>query len=118
MHNESVNALAHRTAPSLTRRTSLVAIGGAALASALARPAPAHAGKAGKKAKKMCRRQIGQCETSVTAFCATASELLEIDREACEASVLPCCGSFKGCQAGSFFRCFDTGVSSLLPPPE
>lgn len=101
-----------RAARSFSRRASVFGLGGAALAS-VALPMATRAGKAGKKAKKKCRRQIGKCQGSVTSFCAGP---LTIDRETCEAAFLPCCPSFKGCKAGAAYDCIGDALLALFPP--
>jgi hypothetical protein len=103
MDDHRIDALSTHIAASLSRRASLLGLAGAALAAASA--APASAGKAGKKVKKTCKKQIGQCESSVAAFCADAPV------EGCEPVLLPCCASFKGCKAGTAYGCI---VDALL----
>ena len=95
--------LANRGSNLLSRRASLIGLLGAALTAAVVDPAPAHAGKAGKKARKACRRQVGQCETSVTTFC---SDFPALDPEECEAAFRPCCASFQNCAAGKVQKCW------------
>jgi hypothetical protein len=108
-----IGAPAVRSAASRSRRLSLIGLGGAAIA-AVARPVPARAGKGGKKAKKKCTRQVGACETAVRNACGLL--LLEEEAEACEAALLPCCASFKGCKAGTAYECLLNAVRE--PEPE
>jgi hypothetical protein len=112
MNDQVFDAFTARAA-SLSRRASLVSLGGAALAAAVVRPTPARAGSVGKKVKKKCKKQIGQCETSVTIFCARQL----FDREDCEATLLPCCTSFAGCKGGDAYDCIVNGLVALASPP-
>ncbi len=102
--------LANRGSSLLSRRASLIGLLGAALPVAVFEPAPAPAGKAGKKARKACRRQVGQCETSVTAFC---SDFPALDPEECEAAFRPCCASFQNCAAGKVQECWDEALEII-----
>jgi hypothetical protein len=89
-----------RGAAAMSRRGSLRSLGGAALGSALAAPALARAGKAGKKGQKRCQRQRGQCLAFVEEFCQPKG-----DPNACEAIVNPCCENFAQCNAGKGIEC-------------
>lgn len=95
--------LANRGSNLLSRRASLIGLLGAALTAAVVEPAPAPAGKASKKAKKACKRQVGQCESSVTTFC---TDFPALDPEECEAAFRPCCASFQNCAAGKVQECW------------
>lgn len=105
MIEQPVDVAAEQTVGSRGRRASILALGAAALAT-VARPSPTRAGKAGKKAKKKCKRQIGQCKSSIAALC--ADEPAE-----CEKVLAPCCTSFKGCQAGAAYQCIVDGLVAL-----
>jgi hypothetical protein len=105
MRERIFNAIAARPGESLSRRASLLGLGTAALAAALANAIPAHAGKAGKKAKKACKRQVGQCETSVVEFCARIAPADPEDQALCQDRFTPCCQSFNGCKAGDAYEC-------------
>jgi hypothetical protein len=89
-------------------------LGGMALA-AVAGSTPARAGKAGKKVKKACRRQIGSCESSVQTFC-NGPTVEEDERAACRAAFSPCCPLFAGCDAAAAYACLMEAF--LNPPPE
>lgn len=106
MIEQPVDVAADHTVGSRVRRASIVALGAAALAAVVTRPSPARAGKAGKKAKKKCKRQIGQCQSSIADLC--ADEPAE-----CEEVLAPCCTSFKGCQAGAAYQCIVDGLLAL-----
>jgi hypothetical protein len=109
MNAQSFAARTTRTTAYLSRRASLIGLGGAALGAVTA-PATARAKKAAKKVKRKCRKQIGLCETSVADFCAS---LESIEPEDCEAALLPCCASFQGCQAGGAYGCIGEALIAL-----
>jgi hypothetical protein len=102
-----------RDVSSPSRRMSLFGLGGLALAAATG-SAPARAGKASKKVKKTCRRQIGMCESTVQAFC-NGPTVEEGEREACHAAFSPCCALFDGCDAAAAYACL---VEAFLNPPQ
>lgn len=108
MRTHPLDVAAVRTADSLSRRASLVALGGAAVTAVL-RPSAASAGKVAKKVKRTCKRQIGQCQSSVASFCAGAPA-------GCEEAMAPCCASFKGCKAGAVYACIFAALVALEPP--
>jgi hypothetical protein len=108
MNERRIQEVVVRTAETLSRRASLTTLGGAAIA-AVARPAPVSAGKVSKKVRKTCKRQIGQCQSSVAAFCADAPE-------ACDAALTPCCASFKGCKAAAVYECLIAALLALDAP--
>lgn len=113
MSAQTFDAFTVRSAALLSRRASLVGFGGAALGAAAMSPATARAGKVAKKVKKKCKKQIGQCESSATAFCAQQF----FDLEDCEATLLACCSSFKGCKGGNAYDCIVDGMVALASPP-
>ncbi|HYI14930.1 MAG TPA: hypothetical protein VEX37_06045 [Thermomicrobiales bacterium] len=100
-------------AASLSRRASLVGLGGAALAAAVVAPTPARAGTVSKKVKKKCKKQIGQCETSAALFCARQF----FDLGACQTTLFPCCASFKNCKGGTAYECIVNGLIVLASAP-
>jgi hypothetical protein len=103
MNSNAFDSLA-RHAVGMSRRGSLRALAGMAMAAALAAPANARAGKAGKKkrAKQQCKQQKSQCVTTVTDFCA-----LTLNPALCEGDFLPCCEEFTGCNV-------DAGIGCIL----
>jgi hypothetical protein len=102
MNSNAFDALT-RHAGSVSRRGSLRAFGGAALATTLAAPAQTRAGKGKKKkAKNQCKKQQPQCVTTVTDFCA-----LTLNPALCEGDFLPCCEEFTGCNV-------DAGIACIL----
>jgi hypothetical protein len=96
-----------RRAVGVSRRGSLMTLGGAGLA-AFAGPSIVEGKKPGKKArkrarkkgKKKCRKQDARCVQVFADLCAE-----EADPEFCEAAFSPCCAFLAQCQATSFFEC-------------
>ena len=97
-----------------TRRTSLLALGGVALAAMTAVPSAAKGRKGGKKGKKRkgdggnagkklaqarCARQVDQCRAAVSGFC---------DSGDCPAQ-LSCCDFFATCNAVGALACMFPG---------
>jgi hypothetical protein len=85
----------------LSRRSSVLALGAAAL-SAIAGPSPARAKKHGKKANKKCRRQANTCIAFVTDTCNRQAS----DPEECKGLFLPCCPPYATCDVATALACF------------
>jgi hypothetical protein len=115
MNDQTVDSFARRAAGVFSRRASLIGLGGAALVAALLEPAPGRAGKVGKRVKRTCKRQIGQCRSSVETFCARPNLVVPADE--CEAALSPCCPSFKNCRAGAAYDCIGDALLALVPQP-
>lgn len=110
----STDALAAATrgaVEAVSRRRSLLMLGGVSLATGLAGPLgaeakPSPAKKAKKKAKKTCKRQVSQCTAILDERC---------DENDCDADslerVLGCCQSFRSCSAGAVLDCLFTGAT-------
>jgi hypothetical protein len=103
---EAIAAVAHRTAEAVSRRNSLLMLGGATLAAGLVRPPTTEARKsAAKTARKKCKRQVGQCIAHLDELCeglgCTAEDLAKIRR---------CCAPFGSCNASGFLECFISGI--------
>ena len=113
MRAQTFDAITVRSAALISRRASLVGFSGAALGAVVMVPATARAGKVAKKVKKKCKKQIGQCEASAIAFCARQL----FDSEDCQATLLACCSSFKGCKGGNAYDCIVDGMVALASPP-
>jgi hypothetical protein len=96
MSGQGLEALARFAVTAVSRRTSLLALGGTAMAIA-ATPTVTSAGKAGKKAKQRCKRQGKQCRNVLAAECGNDQECLD--------EFLRCCGPFSRCQARQGFNC-------------
>jgi hypothetical protein len=96
-----------RGAGAVNRRGSLMTLGGAALAAAIARPPLVHAGKIARKARKRsqkkCKKQVDECRARLIALCNGDPE--------CEAIFLPCCSDLSDCQAGKSLDCFFAHVN-------
>lgn len=97
-----IDHMARRAAGGMTRRGSVLALGGGTLA-ALAAVPEAEAGrkqgrkcrrKARKKARRICRRQIAQCEASFR-----EANPPDLDER------LPCCALLANCDYEEFFAC-------------
>lgn len=88
----------HATAGVVSRRASLLALGGVGAGLAIVSPT-SEARKGGKKntARKKCVRQVESCRAQLRAFC-------EGDA-ACEADILPCCTPLADCQAEETVAC-------------
>lgn len=101
MNDRIFDTVTRDAATAVTRRASLLSIGGAALAAAMAVPAIAEAGKSGKKnADKRCKKQKSQCLAAFAEFCASLEE-----PQICEAFLSPCCEPLTRCNAGEAITC-------------
>jgi hypothetical protein len=102
MDGSRFDAWTRQTAKPLSRRRSLLTLGGAGLTSAIAGNSVAKAGKRGKQCKKKCQQQESQCEDVVRAFCN------EVDPggNGCTMTVLPCCTPLSSCNAAASTQCF------------
>jgi hypothetical protein len=100
MDNTVFDALTRRAA-AVSRRSSLLTLGGAALGAVVA-PALAEAKKGGKgKAKKKCQAQVGKCKNVVRDFC---DEFADV--QGCLDALFPCCDPLKTCNATASTQCF------------
>ncbi len=102
MNANAFDAFTRRTADAVSRRRSLVTIGGATLGATLAAPLGAEAKKGKKKCKKKCKKQVEQCEDQVRQFCNVEFEDIE---EECRDELLPCCEPLKKCKAAASTEC-------------
>lgn len=91
------------TASVASRRASLLAFAGAALAGSGHR-SPAEAARKSKnrrrnknKAKAKCQQQVATCREQFREFCQ--------DDRACAAAIFPCCSPLEECQAGEAIAC-------------
>jgi len=111
-----------RTAAELvSRRSSLLALGSAAVAAVLGSAPVAKAAKKDNGTKRLkkklrrttqeaqqvrqefaaaCAAQPGQCQAAMTALCATA-----MDPQQCLQIVTPCCAQITNCNVGPAFTC-------------
>lgn len=106
MNDRMIDAVA-RDAAVVSRRTSLLSIGGAALAAAMAGPALAKRGKSGKSARKRCMNQTSQCRAAIAEYCA-----LQTLPQVCEAFLAPCCEPLAQCNARETTACILATVAS------
>lgn len=96
-----------RHAAAVSRRGSLMTLGGASLA-ALVGTTIVEAKKPGKKAKKRarkqgkqkCKKQVGRCNAFLADFC------VNFGGDVCEVILATCCGFLGQCQTTAFFDCF------------
>jgi hypothetical protein len=102
MREHVFNRFTRVAAGAVSRRQSLMTLGGASVTAAIGKPSIVMAGKESKKVrkryKKKCKRQIDPCELALTVLCQ--------GQAACMATVLPCCSSLKTCKAGTSLDCF------------
>jgi hypothetical protein len=112
MSEQTFDAFSRHAAMAVSRRTSLLALGGMALAAATATPG-ATAAKSRKNRKrqkgkkdvlKLCAPQVNECKTAIGANCgADASCLVVID---------VCCPLLGKCQNSAFWDCV---IASITP---
>lgn len=104
MSTDAFVVATRHAAEAVSRRSSLLTLGAAALAAGLAPPLGVAARKsAAKKARKKCQRQSEQCRTFYQELC----EENDCDEEAVE-DILQCCADFKTCNAAAFLDCLFT----------
>ena len=112
MSEEIIDTVSRRAADAVSRRASLLALGGMALAAVATSPAAAKAGKRGKRRKKRkgdsgniaeqliqarCASQGDQCRTIFAQICNGGADCL---------ASLRCCDSFATCDAVGALSCF------------
>jgi hypothetical protein len=99
--DRNFDVLSRRAAEAVSRRGSFRVLGGAALASVLARPGGTRAGKATKKARKKCKQQKVGCEEYVVAAYSNC--------ETCRNALFPCCALLGQCQGREATKCLLSG---------
>ena len=108
MNANAFDAFTRRTADAVSRRKSLLTIGGAALGATVAAPLLAEADlkkkECKKKCKEKCKKQVEQCENQVREFCEEKFGGLDLDDE-CRAELLPCCATLGKCKAAKSTEC-------------
>lgn len=105
-----------------TRRTSLLALGGAALTGLASRAPAAEAKKnknkaqkkANRKAERRCRQQGPRCQEFATRLCA-AFHPPGGARDACLNRANACCASIESCAGGEYFDCLSEHAEDLAP---
>jgi hypothetical protein len=100
MSLHSVETLRRHAAATLSRRSSLAALGGAALAAGLF--APWRTGATDDEGKQQCQGHHEECEAAVREVC-SGEGVPEAD---CLAAVSPCCAFFANGNVGDGLRCF------------
>ncbi len=104
MSTDAFAALTRTAAETVSRRRSLLRLGGAALVAGPAGRMRAEAKQSpSKKASKKCKRQSGKCRTFFLEVC----EENECNEEGLE-DALQCCAGFKTCNAGALLDCLFT----------
>lgn len=105
----------------VSRRTSLLTLGGAALTTLASRSPEAEAKtrskakkKARKKAEKRCRQQGPPCLEFATRLCA-AFHPPGSGRDACLNRANACCASIEACDGGEYFACLSEHAEDLAP---
>lgn len=97
---------AMRETGALSRRRSLLALGGAGLLAVFAGHSTADAGRKRKKGKKQCKREQQRCVSKTADFC--AAEFEGALRENCERVFLPCCET---CKVDKAMLCVAAAIS-------
>jgi hypothetical protein len=103
---KAFDAFTRHAADAVSRRNSLLALGGMALAAGIAEPAIAKK-KSKNQAKKKCRRQVPRCKSYFAGFCLGDPD--------CEAELFPCCEFLAKCDPGSMLDCLFTCGCEGLP---
>src|SRR5262245_15483488 len=106
------DVLARRAATGISRRGSLMALGGAGLVSLAdsLQPASGKKNKGRKKATKKCKKQETQCNDFFAPLCED-----EEAPEDCRQATLACCDALRECHATDFLDCL---WELLRPQPE
>ena len=118
MYEQAVEVLSRRAAASISRRGSLVSLGGG-LAAVIAAPSLAQAKKNSKKARKAKKRKAQQraaeqaenqanqvCQSQVEGCRTLVVDLCEGQGNECLAAA-NCCSSLGACDVTGFFACVD-----------
>lgn len=100
MNSSPFDLLTRRLTLATSRRGSLPALGGTALAAAAAdsMAGKAKKGKNQKKANERCKQQVSSCQEVLAALCERFPGCIEAD-------LLPCCGPLSTCQSGTALDC-------------
>jgi hypothetical protein len=100
MFDHADDALARVVRFPTERRFSLKALGIAGLATALLAPRTIEAKQsASKKARKRCRRQVGQCRAAFETICERSTFCFE--------AFAPCCEHLATCNVTAYLTCSD-----------
>lgn len=111
LSERAFDTFARRAADAVSRRNSILALGGAALAAAVMTEPTSSRRKAKKQVKKKCKRQVAPCRAFFAGLC-----LGDLD---CQDALFPCCDHLAQCDSGAMFECmFSCGCAGLPTPPE
>jgi hypothetical protein len=112
MYEETVEVLSRRAAASMSRRGSLLSLGGA-LAAVIASPSLAQAKKNSKKGKKKAKQKAAEraenvanqvCQSQVAGYRAHVLAECSLPDAGCIAGA-DCCSSLGICNVADFFTC-------------
>jgi hypothetical protein len=106
MHGHAFDDVSRRAAGRASRRGSLMALGGAAMAATVAGVPVVQAGNARKKTKRRirrtCGRQVDACREAILDLCGSGIDCEEDNLE----RLLLCCDNLSNCQAGASLDCY------------
>jgi hypothetical protein len=100
MNSQVLESVTRRAAAAVSRRSSLVTLGGTALAASLAMPGVS---EAKKKKGKDCKKKEKQRCSNDTADCIATLQATPSCDATCVALLTPCCET---CSANGFLTCF------------
>jgi hypothetical protein len=117
MNANAFDAFTRRTAAAVSRRKSLLTIGGAALGAPVAAPFVVEADlkkkECKKKCKKKCKTQVEQCENEVRQLCNDLGAELE---QECRDALLDCCSTLGKCKAAKSTECLLSNLVIVVNP--
>ena len=117
MNANAFDAFTRRTAEAVSRRKSLLTIGGAALGATVAAPFLAGADikkkECKKKCKEKCKNQVEQCENEVRQLCNGLGAELE---QECRDALLGCCTTLGKCKAAKSTECLLSKLIIIIEP--
>jgi GH24 family phage-related lysozyme (muramidase) len=117
MNANAFDAFTRRTAAAVSRRKSLLTIGGAALGATVAAPFVVEADlkkkECKKKCKKKCETQVEQCENEVRQLCNDLGAELE---QECRDALLDCCSTLGKCKAAKSTECLLSNLVIVVNP--
>jgi hypothetical protein len=114
MNEPALETVTRQAIEAITRRRSLLSLGGMALAASLVAPASTTA-KNGKKKKnkQRCQAQIGQCREGILAICQTIQKSPE-GVEECFELFDQCCEFLDGPNTSGAFACVVEAIEDLV----
>jgi hypothetical protein len=111
MNEQTLGLVTKQAAKEISRRRSLLSLGGMVLAASLFAPA-ATAAEKGKKKKNRCRAQIGQCREGITSLCTAIQPTAEEIQE-CFELFDQCCEFLTGPNTSGAFACAAEVIEDL-----